>query len=78
MFAVIRMGKHGWPCGVSIHETRGEACSAADEHAEAHGRKLTGRLADAFAVQLLTEAESMHSYLILPVGNEDDETHGFA
>jgi hypothetical protein len=81
-YAVIRLGRYAFPCGVSTHETRREAYIAAEEHAKAHGFVIAKELPaheGEETTQLVTEPghESMNSYVIMRIRPEDDENHGF-
>jgi hypothetical protein len=82
MFAVIRLGKSAFPCGVSVHETRWGAHQAVKIHALRHGLTLVSTAWQATGtIQITTEPgrESMNSYVIMETGDEDDNTndHGF-
>jgi hypothetical protein len=80
--AVVYLGWCAFPAMVTVHEDDNEANAAVSAHAKANGLSIINRSPIGFGgrYQLTTHPgrESPCSYLILPVGEEDTEEHGFA
>lgn len=76
-YILVRLGKHGFPCGASHYETRDQAIAAAESHAEGVGMRISHSIGPAEYTQLLTGPESLNSYLVIAEEYGDDEEHAF-